>query len=136
MLELLSPVTLVVGALGALLPCFQIAKMIRERNAHGISVPFVVGGLVTALTWLSYGLALGRLALIAPDLVAVVVGTAYLGTVLALRRRYPYRLSLHARTVEVDHELDAELAALVAAYRADRLAEADTPVLPPLADAR
>jgi uncharacterized protein with PQ loop repeat len=89
MIAILAPVTIVVGALGALLPCFQISKMIRERNAHGISVPFVVGGFVTAVVWLAYGLALRKAALLVPDVVAVLVGACYLGTVLVLNRRYP-----------------------------------------------
>ena len=89
MLQILSPLIVVVGAFGALLPCIQIGKMVQERNAHGISVPFVAGGLVTAFVWLLYAFALREPAMIVPDVVAVLVAVAYLGTVLVLRRRYP-----------------------------------------------
>lgn len=89
MLQILSPLIVVVGAFGALLPCIQIGKMVRERNAHGISVPFVAGGLVTAFVWLLYAVALREPAMVVPDVIAVLVGLAYLATVLELRRRYP-----------------------------------------------
>ena len=124
MLTIIAPITVVVGALGALLPAIQIRKMIRERNAHGISVLFVIGGVVTQVVWTLYGIAMEKWALIAPDLVALAVGFSYLGTVLVLNRRFPYALSKHRHTVAVDHELDAELAELIAAHRASKLAGA------------
>jgi Kef-type K+ transport system membrane component KefB len=86
-MSILSPLTIVMGAFGALLPCFQIGKMIRERSASGISLPMVAGGLLTNVVWTAYGFSQRKLELIGPDVVAVTVGVTYLATVLALRAR-------------------------------------------------
>lgn len=86
-MSILTPMTIVVGAFGALLPCFQIGKMIRERDASGISLPMVAGGLFTTVVWTTYGFAQRKLELIGPNLVALAVGVTYLATVLALRAR-------------------------------------------------
>jgi uncharacterized protein with PQ loop repeat len=94
MLTFLAPVTLTVGALGATLPCLQIAKMIRERNAHGISLPFVAGGLGVTVIWTLYAFALGKTALIVPNLVALTVAVVHLAAVIVLRARHPGRESL------------------------------------------
>jgi Kef-type K+ transport system membrane component KefB len=86
-MNILTPMTIIVGAFGALLPCFQIGKMVRERDASGISLPMVVGGFVTNIVWTAYGFSQRKLELIGPDLVAVTVGVTYLSTVIALRIR-------------------------------------------------
>jgi hypothetical protein len=61
--------------------------MIRERDASGISLPMVAGGLFTSIVWTTYAFAQKKLELIGPNVVAVTVGVSYLGTVVALRVR-------------------------------------------------
>jgi hypothetical protein len=86
-MNILTPLTIVFGAFGALLPCFQIGKMIRARDASGISLPMVAGGLLTSMVWTTYSFAQGKLELIGPNLVALAVGITYLSTVVTLRIR-------------------------------------------------
>jgi hypothetical protein len=111
-MSILTPMTIIVGAFGALLPSFQIGKMIRERDASGISLPMVAGGFLTNVVWTAYGFSQRKLELIGPDLVAVTVGVTYLSTVLALRARADraieeFELSEEPTLILRPHEVEA-----------------------------
>jgi uncharacterized protein with PQ loop repeat len=73
------------GVAMALSPLLQIRAIRAHHSSKGVSVGYQQVLLVGFILWLSYGIALGNLAIVVPNAVAAVV---CLGTILiALRYR-------------------------------------------------
>jgi MtN3 and saliva related transmembrane protein len=68
-------------------PLLQIRRMLRERSSRGVSVGYFAILLVGFLLWICYGSAAGIPALVIPNTVALLVGTAVIIVALRLRRR-------------------------------------------------
>jgi MtN3 and saliva related transmembrane protein len=67
-------------------PVLQIRRMLRERSSRDVSVGYFAILLVGFLLWVAYGAAAGILALVIPNIVALLVGTAVIIVAVRLRR--------------------------------------------------
>ena len=67
-------------------PVLQIRRMLRERSSRDVSIAYFGILLVGFLLWIGYGAAARLPALVIPNIVAVLVGTAVITVALRLRR--------------------------------------------------
>jgi MtN3 and saliva related transmembrane protein len=67
-------------------PLLQIRRMLREGSSRDVSVAYFAILLIGFLLWIGYGAAAGLLALVIPNIVALLVGTAVIVVALRLRR--------------------------------------------------
>ena len=67
-------------------PLLQIRRMLRERSSRAVSIAYFAILLVGFLLWIGYGAAAGLPALVIPNIVATLVGTAVIAVALRLRR--------------------------------------------------
>jgi len=72
------------GIAMALSPTLQIRHMVASRSSSGISIPYLGVLVVGFALWLAYAVALGNLALIIPNTIALIVGA----TTIAVARHY------------------------------------------------
>ena len=70
-------------------PLLQIRRMLQERSSREVSVGYFAILLVGFLLWIAYGAAAGILALVIPNIVALLVGAAVITVALWLRRQPP-----------------------------------------------
>lgn len=75
------------GLLMALSPLLQIRQMWLRQSSEDVSVGFFVVLLPGFALWIAYGMARADLALIIPNVVAMVVGTTTVTVAMLLRRR-------------------------------------------------
>jgi MtN3 and saliva related transmembrane protein len=68
-------------------PLLQIRRMLRERSSREVSLAYFTILLIGFLLWICYGSAAGIPALVIPNAVALLVGTAVIIVALRLRRR-------------------------------------------------
>ena len=74
------------GVVMAVSPILQIRRMLQTRSSADVSLAYLGLLNVGFLIWLTYGLALPNLAIVIPNCVAFVVGTATIVVALRLRR--------------------------------------------------
>ena len=67
-------------------PVLQIRRMLQERSSREVSVGYFAILLVGFLLWIAYGTAAGILALVIPNIVALLVGVTVIAVALWLRR--------------------------------------------------
>ena len=67
-------------------PVLQIRRMLRERSSRDVSIAYFAILLVGFLLWIGYGAAAGLPALVIPNIVATLVGTAAIAVAFRLRR--------------------------------------------------
>jgi MtN3 and saliva related transmembrane protein len=67
-------------------PLLQIRRMLRERSSRDVSIAYFAILLVGFLLWIGYGAAAGLPALVIPNIVATLVGTAVIAVAFRLRR--------------------------------------------------
>lgn len=67
-------------------PILQIRRMLRERSSRAVSVGYFTILLIGFLLWIAYGAAAGNAALVIPNSVALIVGSAVIIVALRLRR--------------------------------------------------
>jgi uncharacterized protein with PQ loop repeat len=67
-------------------PILQIRRMLRERSSRAVSVGYFTILLIGFLLWIAYGAAAGNAALVIPNSVALIVGSAVIVVALRLRR--------------------------------------------------
>ena len=75
------------AVLMGLAPVLQIRRMLREQSSREVSVGYFTILLIGFLLWIAYGAAARILALVIPNTVALLVGTAAVVVALRLRRR-------------------------------------------------
>ena len=68
-------------------PALQIRRMLRQRSSRDVSVAYFAILLVGFVLWIAYGAAAGIIALVIPNIVALLTGTAVVIIALLLRRR-------------------------------------------------
>jgi MtN3 and saliva related transmembrane protein len=68
-------------------PVLQIRRMLRQRSSQDVSVGYFVILLVGFALWIAYGTAAGIIALVIPNIVALLTGVAVVVIILLLRRR-------------------------------------------------
>lgn len=75
------------GILMGISPILQIRRMVERRSSADISMGYLMVLLVGFVLWIAYGLSIPNVAVIVPNVVALVVGVS---TVLVARRyRHP-----------------------------------------------
>jgi uncharacterized protein with PQ loop repeat len=67
-------------------PILQIRRMLRERSSRDVSVGYFTILLIGFLLWIAYGAAARNPALVIPNSVALIVGSAVIIVALRLRR--------------------------------------------------
>ena len=67
-------------------PILQIRRMLRERSSRDVSVGYFMILLIGFLLWIAYGAAARNPALVIPNSVALIVGSAVIVVALRLRR--------------------------------------------------
>jgi uncharacterized protein with PQ loop repeat len=67
-------------------PILQIRRMLRERSSRDVSVGYFTILLIGFLLWIAYGAAARNPALVVPNSVALIVGSAVIVVALRLRR--------------------------------------------------
>jgi MtN3 and saliva related transmembrane protein len=67
-------------------PVLQIRRMLRERSSRDVSIAYFAILLVGFLLWIGYGAAAGLPALVIPNIVATLVGTAVIAVAFRLRQ--------------------------------------------------
>ena len=73
------------GVVMAVSPALQIRRMMQRRSSADVSVAYLAVIDVGFLLWIAYGVQLGNLALVVPNVVAFTVGLATI--LVALRFR-------------------------------------------------
>ena len=73
------------GVVMAVSPVLQIRRMLQRRSSADVSVAYLAVIDVGFLLWIAYGIQLGNLALVVPNVVAFTVGLATI--LVALRFR-------------------------------------------------
>ena len=71
-------------------PVLQIRRMVQQRSSREVSLGYFTILLIGFLLWIAYGAAAGLPALVIPNTVALLVGTAVIVT--AVRLRHPAQL--------------------------------------------
>jgi len=74
------------AVLMGLAPLLQIRRMTRERSSQGVSLGYFSILLVGFALWIGYGAAAGILALVIPNTVSLLVGTATMVVTVRFRR--------------------------------------------------
>jgi uncharacterized protein with PQ loop repeat len=82
MSETLAVVTTLWGLVMGLSPLLQIRVILRERDATGTSLGWVLVLLVGFVLWLSYGLTKGDVPIVVTNIVAIVVTSTLLAVIL------------------------------------------------------
>ena len=62
------------GVAMAVAPALQIRKILRLQSSRDVSIGYLLVLVVGFVLWIAYGAALGNLALIVPNSVALCVG--------------------------------------------------------------
>ncbi|MBA2253964.1 MAG: hypothetical protein H0W07_02460 [Chloroflexi bacterium] len=76
MTDILAVVAASWGVAMAISPALQIRRMLQRRSSADVSLGYLAVLLGGFATWLLYGMSLGNLALIIPNIVAFGVGVA------------------------------------------------------------
>ncbi|HET9457033.1 MAG TPA: SemiSWEET family transporter [Candidatus Limnocylindrales bacterium] len=75
------------GVFMALSPLLQIRRMLERQSSQDVSVSYFLVLLVGFGLWVAYGIALGNVALIVPNSVALLIGSATILVALHFRSR-------------------------------------------------
>jgi uncharacterized protein with PQ loop repeat len=72
------------GVLMGVSPLLQIRRMLRQRSSRDVSIGYFAVLLVGFVLWLGYGIAARNLALIVPNLVALLIGASTIAVAVQL----------------------------------------------------
>jgi MtN3 and saliva related transmembrane protein len=75
------------GVLMGVAPALQIRRMLREQSSRQVSIAYFGVLVIGFLLWIAYGAAAGILALVIPNVIALLVGSAAIIVALRLRLR-------------------------------------------------
>ena len=73
------------GVMMAIAPLLQIRRIRQRRSSDDVSMAYLIVLQIGFLLWVAYGIALGNVALIVPNSVALLVGVATIGVTLRYR---------------------------------------------------
>ena len=68
-------------------PVLQIRRMLRQRSSRDVSVAYFTILLAGFALWIAYGVAAGIVALVIPNVVALLTGVAVVTVAFHFRRR-------------------------------------------------
>src|ERR1700759_4731138 len=74
-------------------PVLQIRRMLREQSSREVSITYFAVLLIGFLLWIAYGVSAGLPALVIPNAVALLIGTAVVIVAYRLRHRPPRKPS-------------------------------------------
>jgi MtN3 and saliva related transmembrane protein len=75
------------GVLMGLSPMLQIRRMLRRRSSRDVSVSYFGVLMVGFVLWMSYGIAAHNLALIVPNVIALLIGAGTIAVAVQLGRK-------------------------------------------------
>jgi MtN3 and saliva related transmembrane protein len=70
------------GVVMGLAPLLQVRRMLASRSSRDVSLGFLAVYAVGFLFWLAYGVALGNAAIVVPNVVSLIAGTAALAVAI------------------------------------------------------
>ncbi len=73
------------GVMMALSPLLQLRRILERRSSADISLAYLAVLEVGFTLWVAYGVALGNVAIIVPNSVALLVGAATIAIALRFR---------------------------------------------------
>ena len=73
------------GVMMALSPILQLRRILERRSSADISIASLAVLQVGFTLWMAYGIALGNIAIIVPNSIAFLVGSATLAIALRFR---------------------------------------------------
>jgi uncharacterized protein with PQ loop repeat len=79
-------------------PSLQIRRMLREQSSRDVSIGYFAIIAFGSLLWASYGVSLGNLALVIPNLVGCLVTIVTILVAVRLRRREGLSTPEHSDT--------------------------------------
>lgn len=79
-------------------PSLQIRRMLREQSSRDVSIGYFAIIAFGSLLWASYGVSLGNLALVIPNLVGCLVTIVTIVVAVRLRRREGLSTPEHSDT--------------------------------------
>jgi MtN3 and saliva related transmembrane protein len=96
----MAPTVLAIAAsswavLMGIAPVLQIRRMVSEQSSRDVSVGYFTILLIGFLLWIAYGAAARIAALVIPNTVSLLVGTAVIIVALRLRTRRTSKPSVH-----------------------------------------
>ena len=86
MVDTLGVIAAAWGVLMASSPLLQMRRIIRRRSSLDVSLSYLAVLEIGFTLWIAYGIALGNLALVIPNSVALVVGLATIVVAIRFRR--------------------------------------------------
>jgi len=86
MVDMLGVIAAAWGVLMASSPLLQMRRIIRRRSSLDVSLSYLAVLEIGFTLWIAYGIALGNLALVIPNSVALVVGLATIVVAIRFRR--------------------------------------------------
>ena len=86
MVDTLGVIAAAWGVLMASSPLLQMRRIIRRRSSLDVSLSYLAVLEIGFTLWFAYGIALGNLALVIPNSVALVVGLATIVVAIRFRR--------------------------------------------------
>jgi uncharacterized protein with PQ loop repeat len=81
--DFLGPLASGMGVLMSLSPLFQVRRVLHRRRADDVSQAFLLVIAIGATAWCAYGISIGDLYLIIPNVVGVITNC---GALLVVRR--------------------------------------------------
>jgi MtN3 and saliva related transmembrane protein len=83
--DFLAVIAATAGVVMAASPVLQIRRMFARRSSDDLSLTYLGVLLVGFVIWISYGVSLGNLALIVPNIVAFLVTVTTIAVALRFR---------------------------------------------------
>jgi MtN3 and saliva related transmembrane protein len=74
------------GVIMALSPVMQMRRMVRLGSSRDVSIGYLLVIVIGFAFWIAYGIAIGNLALVVPNTLALIVGTGTIAVALHLRK--------------------------------------------------
>jgi MtN3 and saliva related transmembrane protein len=74
------------GSVMGLAPLLQIRRIVAARSSRDVSVGYFVVLLIGFVLWIAYGISVGNVVLIVPNMVSFVVCVTTIGITLRYRR--------------------------------------------------
>jgi len=89
------------GVVMGLAPSLQIRRMLAERSSRDVSTGYFAIIAFGSVLWASYGVSIGNIALIIPNLVGFLSSMATMLVAHRLRRRERFRVRVETSALDV-----------------------------------
>ena len=85
MTDALAVIAATWGVMMALSPVLQLRRILERRSSADISIAYLAVLEVGFALWIAYGIALGNVAIVVPNSVALLVGAATIAIAFRFR---------------------------------------------------